>query len=271
MSYWWRQPISWFSTSVSGLSGGVLALASPVLGAVWAVLTLFRLRFERRHLALAAAISLAVVTPWLVRCRIVMDRWIPIKSNSAYELWQAHVLDADGIVDVGLFRTHPYNGSSVDGQSYDNCGEVGLLDEKRAKWREWLANQPIEYGSRVLNRISAAFVQPVLLDPAHYQRTLALAANDVWVMICSLTLLVMLRQAPQESAIPLRLAIAIWLLTLFPYMLVSYYQRYDIPVFPMRLFVVLFVFRWFGNSPVASSDVKQKQKADNNEIDRIAI
>lgn len=149
--YYWRaagvkQAVCW------GLFGGFVALFSPAVGAAWALSTSLRSlsiwRAEKNTqpdgsketgsphkpsnvfltLLAAALVSLVVTTPWTLRNRLVFGAWIPIKSNSGYELWQAQCLDDDGVLDRELIFNHPYVSSNGElRRRYLELGERAFL------------------------------------------------------------------------------------------------------------------------------------------------
>lgn len=51
------------------------------------------------------------------------------------------------------------------------------------------------------------------------------------------------------AAIDVKIAIAIWVLAMVPYCLISYYERYSWPMFPMQ---VLIVYAAIGRRPITS-------------------
>ena len=99
----WTPPGATSTAVGCGVFGGVAALCSPVAGLTWAVMTVVRwfprkcssswVRGETirqcKPLAIAALCSIVTITPWMVRNRLVMGKWTPIKSNGDYEIWQA--------------------------------------------------------------------------------------------------------------------------------------------------------------------------------------
>jgi len=76
------------TTMAWGVVGGLSVLTSPVLGPVWAGLTvMFAAAAKRiRQFAISFVIATAVIAPWIARNALVFHRFIPVKSNLAYEL-----------------------------------------------------------------------------------------------------------------------------------------------------------------------------------------
>ena len=258
----WNKRGSRFEAIATGIAGGLTALASPVLGAVWAIVTCVRWRRSPSWVITAAILSILTVTPWMIRCKIVMGHWMPIKSNTAYELWQAHIIDDDGIFDMKTTRTHPYGKKNEDAIRYSTIGEMDFLDEKSAEWKSWLAMNQTEYLSRTTNRALAVSVDASIFHKSQWSRIHSVAAKKAWYIVsflAMLTTLIFFRVAP----IPLRLAASFWFLFLMPYVLISYYERYDIPVFGMKLFAVLSLIS-IGDDQIDSEQSEELPVLDLN-------
>ena len=72
---------------------------------------------------LVALLACAVtVSPWVVRNAVVFGRFIPVKSNLAYELYQAQCLSPDGRLTNKVFGTHPF---ATNGPERAECAEKG--------------------------------------------------------------------------------------------------------------------------------------------------
>lgn len=229
-----------------GLLGGTLALTSPAMGAVWAFLTTIQYRNNFALLIVAASISLLLVLPWVTRTRAATGAWVPIKSNVAYEGWQALAVDRNGVIDISLVKTHPYSRSTADFARYKQLGEAEFLREKRREWADAILEHPGRVFVHIVNRISAAFFFPDLFAGQTYGWRLARILKCTWTALCTISLLYLLMRRPQQIDLGALLAIGIWLLFLTPYLLVSYYERYDIPVFSVRLYIVLFALTLVG-------------------------
>ncbi|HSJ64374.1 MAG TPA: hypothetical protein VK922_10830 [Gemmatimonadaceae bacterium] len=89
------------SAAAAGLAAGMLALVNPtpavVLGPILAAPLLRGWATARRHVVAAfvgGLVSLAVITPWMIRNRTVFGENIPIRGNLGLELLQANHPDA---------------------------------------------------------------------------------------------------------------------------------------------------------------------------------
>ncbi len=247
-----RQRIMW--PILWGLFGGVLALASPILGGVWAVVTTLPILFGLwssslhscsvfwRAWAVAALTSIAVVTPWTVRNRIVFDRWLPIKSNGAFELWQSQCLGDHGLVDQAVTVLHPYPSHSLARQHYLEVGEIAFIDEKWPEIKASIRSNPSELLRRIANRAAAALFDYRAYSPRHEQQIWPMRFKRLVFPFPFLAALLLLVVAICSLQSPLQVSAALWIyfLTLLPYILVSYYDRYAAPLLTIKMLLVLY-------------------------------
>ncbi|MCU0712918.1 MAG: hypothetical protein MUC43_12725 [Pirellula sp.] len=250
------QPLVW------GFFGGFVALASPIAGFAWAASTavqwffqkgaespvrsfqsfVSRLRVISRPLMLAAIGSILVVTPWTIRNRIALGKWIPIKSNAMYEVWQSQVLDDDGVLDKASAYQHPWGSNSPQRQRYVEVGEVMFIQERsEPTWRS-IRENPLGFVERVANRFCAAALYYVPLEPENERILWANRITRVYfpLPIIAFALLLWFHKGPLNSA---QLAtISLYLFYLGPYVMVSYYARYAAPLVIMKMLLVLHAY-----------------------------
>lgn len=242
---WWNLSRTWsakvqpMTEILRGIAGGLVALASPVIALTWAILTVFRVGF-RPVLMWSALASIVVVSPWIIRNRVVLNKWTPVKSNSAYELYQAQVVDDDGVFDLSTCRTHPYAKNSQDAELYTELGERAFLAQKADVFWQDIRSRPGRWVNRTVYRGLVATIYPAPFDGNHRIRILArLGAWCFALAICG-SIVFILRSKWSELPIGVRIAISLWGLILLPYVLVSFYQRYAIPLFPLQVFLMAY-------------------------------
>jgi hypothetical protein len=182
-----------------------------------------------------------MVAPWMVRNYLVFGRWIPVKSNAAYELYQSQCLQPDGLLQAKTFQTHPYSWANRARRDYQQLGEMAFLDQKKALfWRAVQAN-PIDFLDRMASRFLGATLWYVPFDrnmaarrpwrfwlhrlthPLPFLAVLILAFSSAWQPLLRVQWLV----------------IGIYLLYLLPYIGVSYYERYAMPLLSVKVLLVL--------------------------------
>lgn len=224
-----------------GLIGGFCALVNPAVALTWGVATLL-LAWRRRTLSRLAITVLAaafVIAPWIVRNYIQFGRFIPVKSNLAYELYQSQCLQPDGLLQVATYNHHPGR-LNVEGQQYNQLGEMEFLDRKSAQFRQAVADDPLDYLDRVALRFLGATVwyvpfnrqQPVAvwLLPA---KRLAHPIPFIALLVLVFSSLVAPLSRTQWSVI------GVYLLYLAPYILASYYERYGYPLLVVKALLIL--------------------------------
>src|SRR5262249_27024206 len=141
----WLGPLGRWQTAAGwGLFGGVCALTSPIVGAVWGALSVAVGLRERAwsRLAVARLVAGLAVMPWAVRNRMVLGRVITLKSNLAYELYQSQCLQPDGLIQGTTFISHPYGAATRERKEYDALGEAGFLDRKRLQFWQAVRADP---------------------------------------------------------------------------------------------------------------------------------
>jgi hypothetical protein len=251
---WWSGPGSWLTSALWGAFGGFAALCSPVAGATWALLTAARwlprvlagshgLRGRLRAgtpLMLAALCSIAVVMPWMLRNRLVLGDWIPIKSNCVYEIWQSQCLDDDGVVDSKAFAFHPWQGAGAEREKYIAAGELEFIASKWPEVRQSVRADPWGILGRVTHRFLAATVW-YPLSPHEQQQVewIVLLKRAIFVLPFAGILLVLhLRRRPLEKEF--LAATFLYASFLAPYVMISYYERYALPLLGVKAMLVTY-------------------------------
>jgi hypothetical protein len=248
-----------------GFFGGFCALCSPILGATWAAICLYRLwpigkaaanpildavahpiRFHNarlRRLLISAFVSMIVITPWTIRNRVVLKAWIPIKSNGMYELWQSQSVDADGVLDLTSFTDHPWNETSSQLPAIQETGEIAFISEKGEQAIDAICREPFSYAKRVANRFVAATLWYVPFSNYHRQRcfgvpfTMKRLIHPLPLISLVLVLVFGIRNADPSD---LKLVSLICVAYLTPYLLITFYERYAIPILGMQMLIVLY-------------------------------
>lgn len=250
-----------------GIFGGLVALCSPVLGFLWAVMVTWEhllapwlesrrkpVRSDMIRWLLVASVSVAVVSPWLVRTRIAVGGWYPIKSNSSFEFWQSQLVDDDGVLDHRTLHQHPWASGWEQRGQYQDLGEAGFLAAKRKQTWAAVQNAPMNYVRRAANRALAAWgwpprsngpTPPTWLAPILYIISLLpFAAAAFLILMC---------KTEQQAVFSASILYCIYLL---PYILISFDRRYVVALLGIKMLLVLFaadhILRW-------SSSLRQRR------------
>ena len=240
---WFRPLRSWQRASFWGLFGGLCALVNPIVAMVWGICSILTGLKQRSWLSMGAAVLVAGITllPWTIRNYAVFGRWIPVKSNLAYELYQSQCLQPDGLLQQSTFGTHPYGSAGRERQEYKSAGEITFLEHKSKQFWEAVWADPRDFGQRVIDRFLGATVwyQPFKRDEES-KRPVVFWLSRLTLPMPFLGLLVLI-----GSAIFVRLPAAQWIvmgvyvLYLLPYVGVSYYERYAIPLLGVKVLLVI--------------------------------
>jgi hypothetical protein len=240
----WLRPLGSTPRALAwGLGGGLGALANPTLGLVWGTLTVVRGLRDRAGLRLGVALFAAAlaVAPWMVRNYLVLGRWVPVKSNLAFELYQAQCLQPPGVLTVAAIGSHPSNGNSPERQEYRHLGEPDYVARKWQQFTEAVAADPLD----LLDRVARRFLCATLWYESHNP---VLDARRPWLFrlnralhpVPFLALLILLIVRPRGPSRALMGAVAgVYILYLLPYIATSYYDRYGAPLLGVKALLIV--------------------------------
>ena len=162
----WLQRRTWSTAVWLGLIGGTLALINiapvPFLVSV-IVLPALSVKCDKREFVktalLACVIMLAIISPWLVRCRVRLGGFVPLRSNAGTELLQGNnAIDCIRQTDESL---HPTN-SRYEMQRFNALGE---LQYNRIAFREalnYIRAHKVQTAIRIMKRIYVAWFTDIL-------------------------------------------------------------------------------------------------------------
>ena len=248
--FYWGRPLSrWPRAVYWGFFGGVCALISPIAAFTWGTLSVSIGVRERAWTRLMLMLLATVITmaPWTIRNYLVFGRWFPVKSNLAYELYQSHCLQSDGILQGRTLGLHPYQRTSRERGIYDALGEAAYLDLKADQFREAVGADPLDLLDRIAARFLCATLWYVPIDrsPADTTSWLLLVQRLMhpWPFL-ALFLLVLVGIRNRLHPV-MWTVIAIYWLYLAPYIVTSYYERYAFPLLAAKVLVVVWAFDRF--------------------------
>jgi uncharacterized membrane protein YhdT len=231
----WARTIAPRTAIVWGLLGGVASLSSPALGPVWLALTAILGRSSRqvRPFLVSALVATAVLIPWVARNAVVFGRFIPVKSNLPFEIYQSNALEPTGVLRDETGNTHPFRARGTERARYAKIGEMAYLDEYRAKAGDVIRRDPMGYLVRVKNRLLAATL-------VYYPFSSVEGKRAIWVrsLIWSLPfigLVVVVLSGRSANDHRARIALVVFVTYLTPYVLVAYYRRYALPIMGLQL------------------------------------
>jgi hypothetical protein len=235
-----------------GCFGGICMLASPILGIVWGATAFVVMAFRQplKYLIVSFVLCSAVCLPWMIRNYMVFDRLILMKSNIYFDIYTANYETEQGLfTEVSVVRMHPLWTIKNDPEApYKVLGEMRFMDMYKEKFKKAFAADPGRWAACIAHRFVAAFIIYAPFcehNPGVIEKPDAL--KIIVHLLPSLCLLLMLLAAKRNHAPCVLLAVFIYLLYLMPYVAVSYYTRYGIP---LTAFKVLFIF-WGMDTVIA--------------------
>jgi hypothetical protein len=219
------------------------ALVSPIVGFTWGVLSLASGCRRQQWLRLAAAGLIAglAITPWTIRNYLVLGRLIPIKSNLAYELYQSQCLVPDGVLHDPIWKSHPTNANNAERKEYKRLGEVAFLDHKRAQFWESVQADPADFAKRIGTRFleSTLWYAPYTAYDEG-RRPWSVRASRVTHPLPFLALLLLLASSRWRPLTPVQwIVIGVYVTYLLPYVIISYYERYKMPLVGAEVLLVV--------------------------------
>lgn len=246
----WGRPFDSRGRAVAwGLYGGFAAMSSPVAGLCWIVLSLVFGRGHWRNLAIAGLVAILAVMPWTIRNYYALGKFIPVKSNLAYELYQSQCLQPDGVLQTKTFGSHPWAHNNKARRDYRKLGEIEFLKQKQDLFVEAVRKDPGDFVRRVGQRFVAVTLEYHPNDPVKEREEFpeALWATHVtyplpflawcWLMIAYIRF-----GLTRFEKVVFWLYIAYYL----PYILISYYGRYEFPGLALKALLVI----WLGGHAV---------------------
>jgi hypothetical protein len=220
---------------------GLLPLINPINLIIWfAFSTYFLIRKKPdsvrafRPWVIAAALFVLPTCLWTARNYTVFHEFIPIKSNLFFDAYQANYLSDSGLFDPQVARQHPYL-TKAD-SLYAKLGESGFNDYYRAQFLSHLRSQPSIYLAKIFKRCLAIFFifAPFSSSPGASFTPALYLLQLLWGF--SLLTVYVLRR--KELGRQEKMLGAFVLLYLLPYMLVSYYFRYQLPLIAFQALIL---------------------------------
>jgi hypothetical protein len=241
----WMKPLgSWGRALAWGLLGGAVAQVNPIVGFTWAVMTLLTAMAQHQwsRLGIAALAAVLAITPWMVRNYIVFSRWIPIKSNLAYELYQAQVLEPDGLMQSATIALHPHSHNSLEAEVYDELSETRYLDLKRHQFLQAVRDNPGEFLARLGQRFRGATLWYVPFDRVNepHQQGWTIWISRAVHPLAFVALVILVMSSSGKPLLGVQWSvIGVYVFFLLPYVGVSYMERYAVPLVGVKVLLVV--------------------------------
>jgi hypothetical protein len=226
-----------------GLVGGLCALVNPVVAFAWGMSTVVTAFLQRAWSRLGIAVLIAgiALTPWTIRNYRVFGRLVPIKSNAAYEFYQSQCLQKDGLIRNSTFAHHPYGSGTRERQEYKQLGEMAFLDRKREQFLQAVWADPLDFLDRAACRFLGATLWYEPFNPrGESKHPWSLLFSRLTHPLPFVGLLVLLLTSIWRPLHPWQwIVIGVYLCYLMPYVAISYYERYGLPLLAAKVLLVI--------------------------------
>jgi hypothetical protein len=156
-------------------------------------------------------------------------------------MYQSQCLQADGLYQATTAPLHPSRTGGREGQEYRQLGEIAYLDRKWQQFGDAVRADPEDFLERVTDRLLGATVWFVPFNRAvEGRQPWLLGARRLTHPLPFVALLVLLFTAARQPLLPAQwTVIAVYGLYLLPYISVSYYERYAVPLLVCKVLLVL--------------------------------
>jgi hypothetical protein len=196
---------------------------------------------RRRQWFVAAALMASIAAPWAIRNAMVFGRFIPVKSNAAYEAYLANVVDDDGVYNRDTFSSHP---SQYENErfKYAELGETAYIAHYGGEFLSFVRQDPGQYLRKAGNRALAATVLWVPMEPSQgtmRERIEDAAKRIVYPLPFILLLVGLCLRGPHQRS--LGVLGVLYSTYLFSYVSLAFYVRFLLPLTP-----ILALFFFFG-------------------------
>ena len=221
-----------------GIVGGLSMIANPVIGLVWFILNIMSIPLHKngRLLTISVVIFFLFLSSWIVRNWVVFNRVIAIKSNFYYELYHMNYETENGLFDEEFEKKHPvWHVKNDPNAPYRKLGEIKFLDTYKEKFLIAFEKNQWQYFCNIKNRLCAALI---VYYPHHRYEGLSALFNGLLHPLSFLCLILMLCVRGHQSSDYFKTALLIYTIYLIPYIIVSYYVRYSIPLTPLKLLFI---------------------------------
>jgi hypothetical protein len=209
-----------------------------MIGLAWFNLNIMSMPLHKngRLLTVSVVIFCLFCSSWVVRNCVVFNKFIAIKSNFYYEIYHMNYETENGLFDEAFEKKHPvWHVKDDPNAPYRKLGEIKFLDTYKEKILIALKKDPYRYLYNVKNRLCAALI---VYYPHHRYEDLSALFSGLLHPLPFLCFILILCVKGHRSSDYFKTALLIYIIYLIPYIIVSYYVRYSIPLTPLKLIFI---------------------------------
>ncbi len=151
------EQLTWRRWIGFGVLGGISALVNPSLLTLFPVLALWAVWKQRQlgtpaysQFVIAMVLIVVVISPWIIRNRIVFGKWIFLRSNAGFEFCLGNFGNAPG---VPWKWGHPTGNIGMFNQYY-RMGEIGFVEYKQRLAVQWVNAHRADFVRTTFQRIA---------------------------------------------------------------------------------------------------------------------
>lgn len=205
------------------LLGGLVGLFSPSLLFSWIVCSIISLWRRKVHLAVALSIAASFQVPWLIRNLVQFRTIIPIKSNARFEAALA-ASRPTGLLDFDSFQHHPFIDVN-EAQRHKELGEQRYIEVRSNELLAEAREKGCQFDVQVIHRaISFAVSNTTWID----------FPIQVFLFVPTAVLCLLMMGLSKVRPSPLVCSLTVFISYGTPYIWISYYDRYSVPMIPVR-------------------------------------
>ena len=229
--------VSFRAAVVWGLTGGLTMLASPIAGLVWSVLSLALMRAGNiKKIIFSFVIMILICSPWVLRNYLVFNKIILMKSNFYFDLYHNNQSEGGIVHEDFIIRTHPFFTVLREKDSlYTRVGESEFLAIYRKKLVMTWQKTRLLYLANIKSRLAAA----LFMFYPYSQHELFVSWQAFFHPLPFVAICVLVLRRRGVTVPYIQAALLMYAVYLTPYIIVSYYMRYSIPLTQVKL---LFIF-----------------------------
>jgi hypothetical protein len=193
-------------------------------------------------MTIATALAGCIVLPWTFRNYEVLGRFVPVKSDLAYELYQSQCLQPDGLVQQRTLSSHPFANPGAERAEYRQKCEADYLDGKWEHFCQSVADDPLELANRIAFRFLGATVLyvPFNRDAEPKERLwLFFLSRLLFPLPFAAFLLLLVAGAAGRLQDAQWMVMGIYGLFLTPYIAISYHDRNAVPLLAVKTLLVI--------------------------------
>lgn len=225
-----------------GALWGVALLTNPALATLFAVSLVWLVwrRWSRlRQATIAVLMCVIVISPWIIRNRVVFGEWVFLRSNFPFEFSMGNF---PGSIGLDYSGRHPTS-NPAEFKEYERLGELQYVRERAQTGKDFVRYHTREFLALTIKRI------PMFWDGTQMRYTVRIAAMWLpWTFLpLSVGFLFAMLYACDRGVRAWKLFLAGTMVYPLPYYITFSQVRYRLAIEPLMLLIVCWAVYEVGN------------------------